>query len=420
MRTLAAALVFLVPQVWAQNTPSNGLVGYWKLNGDAADSSGAQNPGNLIYRYAPYPAFQAGRLGLAFNSGGGAYVQVPDAPSLSALTSVTVEAWVYLNNYPATPPWGVSGGAPIVHKWGPAGASDDEFRLIVWHTKKLCGTVSGSRGYFNLESTIDFPLRTWTHVALTLDTARGVATLFIDGQANASLATNVIGDRDTYMPVEIGYVWHDSGGPISFDGVIDEVRIWNQALSQADIQVNMNRELPPLGPAKLWIGLKNSDDQGTQFDLRVELYKNLTTLLSAGEALCVTGVTRNPSLAKQVEVAFGQVAEDSLNSGDQLSLRILTRVGTNVDGTKCSGPGGSHNSAVGLRLYYDAMSRPSRFGAETPPDPLSGFFLHSSSTDFFDTAAPTASTPKYKDSSAVSFVDGNPWKAIGTWSMTVP
>jgi len=51
---------------------------------------------------------------------------------------------------------------------------------------------------------------------------------------------------------------------------------------------------------------------------------------------------------------------------------------------------------------------------------MSGFFLHSGSRDFFDTLAPTGSTAKYKDSSAVNFSGGNPWKLIGTWNMTVP
>ena len=44
-------------------------------------------------------------------------------------------------------------------------------------------------------------------------------------------------------------------------------------------------------------------------------------------------------------------------TGDVLSLRVSTRIGTNPDGTKCAGPGGSHNNALGLRLYYDAASR---------------------------------------------------------------
>lgn len=44
----------------------------------------------------------------------------------------------------------------------------------------------------------------------------------------------------------------------------------------------------------LWIGLKNSDDQGTQFDVRTELYKNGTTLLAGGQTLCITRMATIP------------------------------------------------------------------------------------------------------------------------------
>jgi hypothetical protein len=49
------------------------------------------------------------------------------------------------------------------------------------------------------------------------------------------------------------------------------------------------------------------------------------------------------------------------------------------------------------------------------------FFLHAEGTNFFlDTSSPTATSAKFKDSSAVNFAGGNPWKEIGTWSMTQP
>ena len=145
------------------------------------------------------------------------------------------------------------------------------------------------------------------------------------------------------------------------------------------------------------------------------------TLVAEGENRCITGVTRNPTRAKEVSIEFGPVSDGAFGSGDELSLRLLTRIGTNPDNTKCSGPGGSHNNAVGLRLYYDAVSRPSRFGAEFPPDPFMDFFLHSNGTDFFlDAMPPTATAAKFKDSSAVNFAGGNSWKEIGTWSMTLP
>jgi hypothetical protein len=169
---------------------------------------------------------------------------------------------------------------------------------------------------------------------------------------------------------------------------------------------------------KFWVGLKNSDDQGTQFDLRAELYVN-DVLASQGETLCVTGVTRNPSYAKEVTVPFDPISDGTYNPGDVLSLRVLTRIGTNPDGSKCSGPGGSHNNAVGLRLYYDSPTRPSRFGAEISPDPLKDYFLHSASeTYFLDDASPTGAV-KYKDSSGVNYKNGNQWKEIGTWQMVL-
>ena len=169
-------------------------------------------------------------------------------------------------------------------------------------------------------------------------------------------------------------------------------------------------------PAKLWIGLKNSDDQGTQFDLRTELYIN-GVQVSEGETLCITGVTRNPSYAKEVTVPFNPITNGTYVPGDILSLKVLTRIGTTPDGQKCSGPGGSHNNAVGLRLYYDSPDRPSRFGYETVANAMQDLFLHSSGANYFlDNVQPTG-TAKYKDSTSVNYSGGNPWMEIGTWTM---
>src|SRR5574341_262284 len=119
--------------------------------------------------------------------------------------------------------------------------------------------------------------------------------------------------------------------------------------------------LSSLTDLHVWIGLKNSDDQGTYFDLRAELRKN-GVVIASGETKTIQGVTRNPALAKEVAVAFGPISGDQFNPGDVLSIKILTKVADS----------GGHNNAIGLRLYYDAVSRPSSFGAvfivdTTPP-----------------------------------------------------
>jgi hypothetical protein len=116
-------------------------------------------------------------------------------------------------------------------------------------------------------------------------------------------------------------------------------------------------------------------------------------------------------------VPFGSVAPNTLEPGDVLSFEVLTRIGTNPDGSRCGG----HSNATGLRLYYDAASQPSQFGARITPGPLVPYYLHASATSFFfDTTAPVAATPKQKDSGPIEFGCGNPWRTVGTWSHTVP
>ena len=119
--------------------------------------------------------------------------------------------------------------------------------------------------------------------------------------------------------------------------------------------------LVSLSDLHVWLGLKNSDDQGTNFDLRVEAYKN-STLVASGQSLCITGITRNAANAKEVTLLFDSFSAVTFNgTSDVLNLKVLTRVGTDASGGSCGG----HNSAVGLRLYFDAVARSSRFNATT-------------------------------------------------------
>lgn len=90
--------------------------------------------------------------------------------------------------------------------------------------------------------------------------------------------------------------------------------------------------------------------------------------------------------------------------------------GWNFDMTKVTASGG-HSNAVSLRLYYDALSRPSRFGMEIAPDPMKDYFLHSDiSGDFLNSISPAATDAKYKD---LASVGRTTYKEIGTRRFTV-
>jgi hypothetical protein len=185
--------------------------------------------------------------------------------------------------------------------------------------------------------------------------------------------------------------------------------------------------LTTLEPVHVWLGLKNSDDQGTAFDVMVELTINDTTWAS-GLTRCVTGLKRTPSLATEVIVPWNNFNPVDLNPGDTLAIRVSTRIGTNNDGSKCSGAGASHNSAVGVRLYYDATSRDSHLGATINPDPGFNLSLRSDggacgnsesagvTSRVLDHNAPTSSAAKCKDSASVTYSGGNAFKPVGQWS----
>jgi predicted extracellular nuclease len=181
-------------------------------------------------------------------------------------------------------------------------------------------------------------------------------TVYLHGTGSANNPSTLF--LDNTAPTATIEKYKDSAS-IKFSGgnVWKEVGTWPAAptLSQGT--------LIALSNLHAWLGLKNSDDQGTRFDLRVEVYKN-AALVASGESYCITGVTRNPNQAKEVVLSFGSFPPTAFNgTTDVLSLKVLTRIGTNGSGAFCGG----HSNAVGLRLYFDAVHRPSRFDTTIDP-----------------------------------------------------
>jgi hypothetical protein len=178
-----------------------------------------------------------------------------------------------------------------------------------------------------------------TETEIQNDYARAPSKFFLHGGASL----------DNNSPTATTAKYKDSPS-IKFSGgnPWKEIGIWAAAASLTD------GRLEALGDLDVWLGLKNSDDQGTNFDLRAEVYKD-GVLVASGETYLIKGVTRNPDRAMKVTVSLGSfspVEFDGVN--DALSLRILTRIGTDGNGNF----GGGHSSAVGLRLYFDAIIRP--------------------------------------------------------------
>jgi hypothetical protein len=203
------------------------------------------------------------------------------------------------------------------------------------------------------------------------------------------------------------------------DGTYDPAPNVDNAFTIVEAQIGA------LSPVHAWVSLRNGDDVGTKFDVSVELQKNGTTIES-GLLRCVIGIGRNPTPGTEVVVPWTLVPQ-TVNKGDILSLKLSTRIGTINETTKCAG----HNSAVGLRLYYDSTAQASRFDATIGSVNFTEYLRsdgnvckNAESTGVTSRtlgAAPTATAAKCKDSTTVNFSGGNPYKVISTWgSWTLP
>ena len=87
----------------------------------------------------------------------------------------------------------------------------------------------------DLRGPASLPLDTWTHLAATYDGA--TLRLYVDGSLAGSVAaTGAIATSAGALRIGGNTLWGEY-----FQGLIDEVRVYNRALSQAELQADMAR-----------------------------------------------------------------------------------------------------------------------------------------------------------------------------------
>ena len=160
--------------------------------------------------------------------GSGDYVEVAGFPNLTS--SFTVSAWIK--------PGAASGTQRIV--------ADDENTTSGWALSFGDPGEEAVRFYHrDVAGGVDTPTGTvetgtWHHVAAVLDNGAGEIRIYVDGKEEAS--TSFSGTLGTDAgPLTIGGV----SGRYSFEGEIDQARIWNGALTQAQVRERAYRTIAP-------------------------------------------------------------------------------------------------------------------------------------------------------------------------------
>ena len=174
----------------------------------------------------------------------------------------------------------------IVDKVDPSSGTGFAFGLLFG---SLYLDINGTQFY---SASYGFFGQDWTHVAVTVKrNALAGGTFYVNGVPLGTTFAPPPGSVTNTLSLLIAK--SRQYGTFG-DYQIDELEIFNRALSASDIQriydagsagkcrVSGSRVIGALGPAKVFVGLRNSDDVGLRLDLKAEVLAG-STVIGAGQ-----------------------------------------------------------------------------------------------------------------------------------------
>ncbi len=208
--------------------PTEGLVGYWNFDeGSANLTEGTADDGQPTNTVT----FGPGKNGMAAifhgetNPG---HIYIPNSPALQFIDGATYSVWVRVDSPTTAGIW----GAVIAKSHDQAGAA---FMFLLSPDGEANAHVSTFAGWAQLGAPLWTPHKEvgdWVHVVYSLSITAGIK-IYIDGQL---FSTSTIPVNFSAMNDQAIYLgkYSDSWWPLY--GAIDELRIYNRALSATEIQ----------------------------------------------------------------------------------------------------------------------------------------------------------------------------------------
>jgi len=240
-------------------SPPSGLVGWWPGDGNADDIVNGNN-GTL----QNCTTFASGEVAQSFSLDNGtnyAFVLVGDPvpPSLQIQNEITLSAWIYVTQYPAPSTLGLIVGSQFDS--AVAGAT-----IFLDGRTNPDGQPSppghihfqiGDGGWHVTNVNAQVPLNQWVHIVATRR-ANEDAKVYYDGVLQSLTSVPWSGS------ISYNGAWFaigrqkDLGRP--FTGLIDEVQIYDRALTAGEVLTLYNGGSPPSDLVSWWPGNANADD----------------------------------------------------------------------------------------------------------------------------------------------------------------
>lgn len=233
-RFLAILAVLSIAKAWATDYPTlvqatPNLVGYWRFepatlaNSSVNAYTGTFLGGAGIGSTGSGPPFAdvTGNSALILDGSGDA-VTTSLSSQVQFPTAATIIAWVYLNQQPD-----FLSGQTFQIAARAMNANDLDFQLNPDHTLHFFTDSGGSAA-----SPEGLPLHQWVMVAGTFDTVAGIRKVYIDGRAVGSNTPGPHSADSSAFTIGYNAVWPNRW----FNGAIDEVAIFDRALSDQEIR----------------------------------------------------------------------------------------------------------------------------------------------------------------------------------------
>jgi hypothetical protein len=220
---------------------TNGLVAYYPLNENIYDTSGNRFSGSLVSGGYSVNRFTEPNSALSLN-GKSQYVTLPLLTSVSSSKQVTISAWVSSDFFESNI------NQTIFNHWI-SGVTTEPIGLILnIRSGKLAASFIGGTEYLTSESIISNSK--WQQCVLVFNGEASIQTnklfCFVNGVRHSfsSTPTNLLAVGNLATFTRIG---GESGGYSGnwYTGLIDDIRIYNRALSDSEVKALYDYEKVP-------------------------------------------------------------------------------------------------------------------------------------------------------------------------------
>ena len=204
------------------NNLSNGLVAYYPFNGNANDESGSGNDG--VVNGATLAIDRNGNAKSAYSFDGVNDNITTGSTFGDNATQISVNLWFKSNSLKTR--W-----SGILGRDRGAANIDDVWNIILSKNEIKTEIVEKGNREFSLSHPID---TSWHNLSMVYNGVTHVLKLYYDGSLKNQLTTDVgILNSTPELTLSIGSY---SNNTFMFNGLIDDIRIYDRALSESEIQ----------------------------------------------------------------------------------------------------------------------------------------------------------------------------------------